>query len=104
MRTLARTGHGPCHREIVDRPLHIARQALAHPVVVEWHRIELGPVLAERVEIAVPDPRPIDELDAKLERSAGLAHESRLVDAQALVEVLDRRDGDRKSTRLNSSH
>ncbi len=36
------------------------------------------------MEVAVPEPRPVDELDAELEAALGLADELVLVEAEQL--------------------
>ena len=41
------------------------------------------------MDVAVAEARPVDELDAELERGLGLGHELALVDADALVEEAD---------------
>ena len=48
---------------------------------------------AERMDVAVPQARPVDELDAELEGGLRLADEFVLVEAQHPVEDLDLRDG-----------
>ena len=61
---LARLGHRPAHGKIVNRPFDTPRKAFAHPQMIKWDLIEFGAILAERVEIAVTQTGPVDELDA----------------------------------------
>ncbi len=70
----------------------MAEPRLAIPEMMEVEPLHLLTISAEGVEIPVPDPAPVDELDAEFERRAGLADELRLVDAQQAVEVEDMRD------------
>ena len=56
------------------------------------HAFEIVAVRAERMEIALADPAPVDELDAELERALGGADELVLVDAEHPVEGDQRRD------------
>src|SRR5688500_16259659 len=44
------------------------------------------------MDVAVPDPGPVDELDAKLVGRMRLAHELHLVDPEHRVEQIDLRD------------
>src|SRR5690348_4794681 len=46
----------------------------------------------ERMEVAVAESRPVGELDAELESTAGLADEIALIDAEQLIENMQRRD------------
>ena len=57
---------------------------LAQPVVMERHAGDARAVGAEGMDVAVADARPVDELDAELERGLGLRHQLALVDADAL--------------------
>ena len=56
---------------------------------MERHAADARAVGAEGMDVAVADARPVDELDAQLERGLGLGHELALVDADALVEEAD---------------
>ena len=59
------------------------------PVVVELRRPGFDAWRPERVEIAVAEIRPVDELDAELERAVHGAHELGLVELEQQVEIFD---------------
>ena len=61
-------------------------------MLVDGDEVERFAILAERVEIAMADFRPVDELDAQLEAALGRLHELVFGDPQRVVEQLDRRD------------
>ena len=54
--------------------------------MMEVDAFALDTEAAERVEVAVPDPAEILELDAELERGVSGAHELRFVEAEHLDE------------------
>ena len=81
----------PCHGEVVERH-RAARRARGEPMLVDGDEVERFAKLAERVEIAMADFRPVDELDAQLEAALGRLHELVFGDPQRVVEQLDRRD------------
>jgi len=88
----ATSGGGPGHRMIGQRRF-LAERPGVQPMLVERHRIELGAKTSERMKIALADPGPVDELDAQLEAAAGGRDEGVFIDAQRLIEILDRRNG-----------
>ena len=59
---------------------------------MQRHQVEIAAMGAEGVEIAVALAAPIDEFDAQLERALRRPHKFVFVDAQRLIEGLDRRD------------
>ena len=63
------------------------------PVMVELDPLHVDAVEAERVDVALADARPVDELDAELVGGVGRADEIGLVDAEQRVEQHDLRDG-----------
>ena len=67
--------------------------ALAQIELVEMDAAEVLAVVAERVEIALAERAPVDELDAELERALGRRDELVLVDAEHVVVGDERRDG-----------
>src|SRR6185312_3709517 len=67
--------------------------ALAQPVLMERDRSEFVANAAEGMEVAMPGPDPIGELDAQLERAAGGGDEGVLIQSELPVEVADRRNG-----------
>src|SRR2546423_10146695 len=80
-------------REIVDRRF-VTVMPRTQPLLVERRHAEIVAVAAERMDVALPDPEPVDELDAELERGLSPPHEIEFVDSEDLVEVHD--DGDRR--------
>ena len=48
---------------------------------------------SERMDVAVADPAPVSELDAKLEGRPGARHEIGFVDSEPFVEAADVREG-----------
>ena len=62
------------------------------PVVVELHPLHVEPVEAERMDVVVARPHPVDELDAELVGRVGRADELMLVEAEHGVEQVDLRD------------
>ena len=66
----------------------VAREPLLEPVVVKSHAIHVLAIGTERMHVGVPDPQPVDELDAELERRIRMAHEIGFVEAEAPVEVV----------------
>ena len=71
----------------------VSREPQSIPQVVEFHTAERSAVVPKGMYIRVAKTRPVDELDAQLERGVGLAHEVRLVQTQRLVEEADVRHG-----------
>src|SRR5690606_18502969 len=65
---------------------------LAQPQLVERDAVEVVAEEPERVDVAVAEPSPVDELDAELDRPLGRAQELVLVEVEHGVEVDDRRD------------
>src|SRR5688572_21032010 len=66
-------GGGPC----------LAGQLmLAQPNLMELHAVGIAPIDSKGMDIAVPGPRPIDELDAQLEGRLGRPNERILIDPQ----------------------
>jgi len=55
-------------------------------------RCERRPDRAERVKIPVPEPGPVDELDAELEGRAGAADEFVFIEPEQLMEQHQRRN------------
>ncbi len=70
----------------------VAERACLQPMMVELDPLHVDAVEAERVDVAVAEPRPIDEFDPELVGRAGLADEIRLVDPEHRVEQPDLRD------------
>ena len=68
-------------------------QVMLEPELVKFHRFHVDAEASERVEVAVTDPRPVDEFDRELEGALGLAEEIVLVDAEKLVERQNGRNG-----------
>lgn len=54
---------------------------------------QVAPDRPEAVHVAVAEARPVDELDAELERALRLADELRLLDLEEVVERDEMRDG-----------
>ena len=67
----------------------IARHAAFEPMVVKFDPQHIEPVEAERVDVAVTDPRPVAELDAELVSGVGRTDEVALVDPEERVEQID---------------
>ncbi|EGF91605.1 hypothetical protein ABI_30220 [Asticcacaulis biprosthecium C19] len=67
------------------------QQAL--PEVGEGHAVGIDADGAERVEIGMSHPAPVDELDTQLETGIGLADELILVEAEQVIVHPDHRDG-----------
>jgi hypothetical protein len=78
-------------RVLVERRA-VPREPPLEPVMVELDPHHVEPVESERVDVAVPDPRPVDELDAELVGRMRLAHELHLVEPEHRVEQHDLRD------------
>src|SRR3546814_6758550 len=73
------------------------------PIMMEGDARDLFAEGTERMDIAFADAPEIVEIDAQLIGRVRGAHEGGLVDTEPLDEAADVRQGDRKSTRLNSS-
>ena len=69
-----------------------ALRPMPQPEVVEVDARHLHAVEAERVHVRMPEPRPVDELDAEFEARLRGADEFGLVDAERAVEFEDGRD------------
>ena len=82
----------PGHGVVLDRH-RAAPGPLAQPVLMERYRIEVFADAAERVEVAMAGPDPVDEPDAELEGAARGRDEGILVETELPVEMPDRRDG-----------
>ena len=63
------------------------------PIGVERNPFHVDTIFAERVEIGVPFPAPVDKLDTQLETAFGTAHEIIFADAEHPVEDVDLGDG-----------
>ena len=61
--------------------------------MVEFHAVQVDPVAAERMEIAVAEPVPVDKLDAELEAAPGRGDEIGFLDAQHAIEIDEARYG-----------
>lgn len=72
----------------------IAVLAQAQPVMVERQGTDVRRDLAEGMRVAVAQARPVEELDAELERALGCAQEIVLVDCKRGIEVA--KVGDRR--------
>src|SRR3546814_8789833 len=95
-------GHG---LEIIGAVIGVAtRREMAQPMMVEMDARHFDAEIAEGVEIAVVRAAPALEFDTELDRAVRRAEELGRIEATIAVEIVDRRHGDRKSTRLNSSH
>ncbi len=68
-------------------------EPLLDPILLERDGIEVLPVIAERVEIAVALAAPVDELDPELEGGLGGPDEFGLVEAERMVEPAQRGNG-----------
>src|SRR4051794_28678748 len=66
---------------------------VAQPNVVELHSGAVAAIDTERVDVAVAPPRPVDELDAELERRLRFADEFVFIDSEQAIEVEQRRYG-----------
>src|SRR5882672_8657607 len=62
------------------------------PEIKQVVEVEGPPIGAERVEVASTGLHPIDELNAELVRTLGASEEFEFVEAQCVVELLDRRN------------
>ena len=76
---------------------HIGRhgptlRAVAQPEMVEVDAVHLHAEMAEGMDVRVPRPGPVHELDAELDAGLRGAHEFVLVDLHGPVEVADRRN------------
>jgi hypothetical protein len=76
--------------QVTGITLRIAQEILAQPDLVKWHAERPAPDLAEGVDIALAQPAPVDEFDAKLERAHRFGNELVLVDMERAVEVEQR--------------
>src|SRR5689334_4537194 len=56
---------------------------------MEWHQAVIVTDLAEAVDVLVAEARPIDELDAELERALRLLDEVGFDDAKRVIELLE---------------
>src|SRR5206468_2971145 len=90
-----------CNRmeHVMAERLGHAELATAQPVMVEWDDAECAADEAERVHVAFVRLSPTFESNAQLVRAAGGRNELRLVDAQRVIELLDR--GDRRFANAN---
>src|SRR6185503_16844803 len=98
----ARIGIGACeavhaagHRRhaILGEVRGLAARVQLVPDLVELHGLDVDAKFAEGMQVAVPEARPVHELDAELERALGLADEIVLVEAEHRVEGVDGRNG-----------
>ena len=90
-RELTLLGGGPGHAQIVEIA-SLAALPRAAPMLVDQTHIKGTAISAKGMEIGVAELCPIDKLNAQFERSLGCLDKIALINAQGLVEQLDRRD------------
>src|SRR5690606_11571052 len=64
----------------------LALERLSHPMLVKRHAADARAIGTEGMDIAIADTRPVDELDAELERRLRLRHQVAFVEPQAPLE------------------
>ena len=80
-----------CYRIGIDRRC-VTELVTADPEVLEFDTQHVEAVGSERMDIGVPRPKPIYELDPQFIRRAGFPHELHLVEAEHAIETDNLRD------------